>query len=64
MKYAKELNEVIDHGFGLLETVLIEARDIDGEWDYRTRFVYRHARNIKELGQDVMFLMESGRLEY
>jgi hypothetical protein len=63
MKYAKELNEVIDNGFGLLERVLREAAEIGGEWDYRTKFVYRHTRNINQLGQDVLFLMESGRLE-
>jgi hypothetical protein len=38
MKYAKELNEVIDNGFRLLERVLREAAEIDGEWDYRTKF--------------------------
>jgi hypothetical protein len=63
MKYAKELNEVIDNGFGLLKSVLVEAAEIGGEWDYRTKFVYRHARNINQLGHDVLFLMESGRLE-
>jgi hypothetical protein len=63
MKHAKELNEIIDNGFGLLDSVLSEAAEIGGEWDYRTSFVYRHARNINQLGQDVLFLMESGRLE-
>lgn len=63
MTDAKELDEVVKESFSLLGKVLDESNTFGEESDYRHAFVYRHARNIYQLGQDVIFLLESGRLD-
>src|SRR5579863_5738097 len=55
-------NKVASQIFRLLEQVLNEAIAFDGEPDYRTSFVYRHARNIHQLGTDTVHLLATGRV--
>jgi hypothetical protein len=62
MKHAKELDDVVEDSFNFLGKVLEESNSLGLEADYREAFVYRHARTIYYLGQDVVFLLESGRL--
>jgi hypothetical protein len=63
MKNAKELDEVVRESFSLLGKVLEESNSFGLESNYREAFIYRHARSIYYLGQDVVFLLESGRLD-
>jgi len=44
------------HGFGLKEAFLLRKAG-----DVREAFVYRHARNISQLGQDVLLLESDGQ---
>lgn len=62
IKEAKELDELIEESFGLLGKVLEESNSFGLDSNYREAFIYRHARNIYYLGQDVVFLLKSGRL--
>jgi hypothetical protein len=60
---AKELDVVIEESFSLLGKVLDESNSFNRESNYRDAFICRHARSINSLGQDVLFLLESGRLD-
>ena len=60
---AEELDEVVRDSFSLLGKVLEESHSLGLASDYREAFIYRHARSIYYLGQDVVFLLESGRLD-
>jgi hypothetical protein len=63
MTDAKELDDVVKESFSLLGKALEESNPFGLESDYRGAFIYRHARSIYYLGQDVVFLLESGRLD-
>jgi hypothetical protein len=63
MTDAKELDEIVKESFSLLGKVLEESNSFGLESDYRGAFIYRHARSIYYLGHDVVFLLESGRLD-
>ena len=58
-----KLDEIADRSFGLLGQVLDESIKLKNGEDMRRAFVYRHARNIYQLGRDVIFLLESSRLD-
>src|SRR5207247_4641332 len=58
-----ELDEIAEQSFGLLSQVLDESIALKNGEDMRRAFVYRHARNIYQLGRDVIFLLESSRLD-
>ena len=60
---AEQLDQVIKESFALLEKVLEESASLGSDGDYREAFIARHARNIYCLGQDVLFLLDSGRLD-
>lgn len=63
MNNAKDLDYVVKESFNLLRKVLDESKEFEEGNDCRVVFIYRHARNIYQLGQDVIFLLESGRLD-
>ena len=58
-----KLDEIADRSLGLLGQVLDESITLKNGEDMRRAFVYRHARNIYQLGRDVVFLIESSRLD-
>jgi hypothetical protein len=58
-----KLDQIAKQSFVLLGEVLDESIELKNEENVRIAFVYRHARNIYQLGQDVIFLFEAGRLD-
>jgi hypothetical protein len=57
------LDRIAERSFGLLGRILDESIALKNGEDMRRAFVYRHARNIYQLGRDVIFLLESSRLD-
>jgi hypothetical protein len=60
---AIELEKVVEESFALLGRVLEESNSFGLESNYREAFIYRHAHSIYHLGQDVVFLLRSDRLD-
>src|SRR5262245_28470509 len=58
-----ELDRIAEESFSLLGRVLDESIELKSEENVRIAFVYHHARNIYQLGQDVIFLFEAGRFD-
>ncbi|MCI0744712.1 MAG: DUF5677 domain-containing protein [Verrucomicrobia subdivision 3 bacterium] len=58
-----KIERIIEQSFGLLGKVLNESIALKSGEDFRNAFVYRHARNIYQLGQDVTCLLDSGHLD-
>jgi uncharacterized protein DUF5677 len=56
-----ELKKLVEENFSLLRKVSDEAHALKSVSDGRTAFIYRHARSIYRLGQDVIFLLEANR---
>lgn len=48
--------ELVEQGLGLLGRILDEAYERAPENDLRSAFIYRHARNISDLGDDILAL--------
>jgi hypothetical protein len=59
MKTQMKLNEVVKRSFNVLEKVLAESSALKHDDNIQLSFMYRHAENIFQLGQDVVFLLES-----
>ena len=49
-------DQLLEESFGLLTKVLEEAHALRKADDLREAFVYRHARNISQLGQAILCL--------
>src|SRR5690242_17704365 len=58
-----ELDQIAEQSFSLLGRVLDESIAWQNREDIRRAFVYRHARNIYQLGRDVIVLLDSSRLD-
>ena len=58
-----ELDQIAEQSFGLLGRILDESMALKSGEDMRRAFVYRHARNIYQLGRDVILLIEACRLD-
>lgn len=56
-----ETNEVVARSFNLLKEILNASPAMKNDDDLQLSFVYRHTSNILQLGNDVVFLLESGR---
>lgn len=54
--------DVSKQSFHLLGRILGEAFSSKSDNNYREAFIYRHTRNIHQLGADVVHLMATGRL--
>jgi hypothetical protein len=61
MKTPPEVNEVVKRSFDVLEKVLAERSQLKNDDNIQLSFIFRHAENIFQLGQDVIFLVESDR---
>ena len=54
-------HELADEVLALLVTILRDAYDSGQDGDPRSAFIYRHARNISDLGEDFLHLEAEGR---
>jgi hypothetical protein len=48
--------ELAEHSLALITRILEEAYERASEGDLRAAFIYRHTRNICDLGEDILVL--------
>jgi hypothetical protein len=58
-----KLDQIVEKTFRLMGQILDESISLKNGVNIRDAFVYRHARNIYQLGNDIVFLLESNRLD-
>jgi hypothetical protein len=58
-----KIDQIVKKTFVLMGKILDESIALKAGEDIRRAFVYRHARNIYQLGHDALFLLESSRLD-
>ena len=56
-----ELDEVVKGSFGLLGKILAETIASKDDENLQAAFIYRHANNIFHVGEDTVYLLQSGR---